>query len=35
LPCSWPVYRISMTETSCAAVNLAFSGVPNYLNWFK
>ncbi len=29
LPCSRPVYRVSVTETSCAAVDLAFSGVPN------
>jgi hypothetical protein len=28
LPCSTQVYRISMSETSCAAVDLAFSVVP-------
>ncbi len=28
LPRSSPVYRLSITETSCAAVDLTFSGVP-------
>jgi hypothetical protein len=26
---SKPVYRLLIAETSCAAVDLAFSGVPN------
>jgi hypothetical protein len=30
LPCSKPVYRVSITEASCAAVDLAFSGFPTY-----
>ena len=29
LLCTRPVYRVSIAETSCAAVDLAFSGVPN------
>lgn len=28
LPLSSPVYQLSITETSCAAVDLAFLGVP-------
>jgi len=34
LPCSSPVYRISMPETSCAAIDLAFSVVPKQLILF-
>jgi hypothetical protein len=30
LLCKWPVYRFSIAETTCGAVDLAFSGVPNY-----
>jgi len=29
LPITRPVYRVSIAETSCAAVDLTFSGVPN------
>ena len=28
--CSSPILRLSIAETSCAAVDLAFSGVPGY-----
>ena len=31
LPCSRPVYRVTIAETSCAASNLPFSGDPNSL----
>ena len=31
LPFSGPVYRVLIAETSCAAVDLAFSGVPKYM----
>ena len=31
LPFSGPVYRVMIAETSCAAVDLAFSGVPKCL----
>ncbi|MFN7822756.1 MAG: hypothetical protein ACK5PO_07380, partial [Bacteroidota bacterium] len=30
LPLSWPVYRISVAETSCRRRDLAFSGGPTY-----
>ena len=33
LPCSSPVYRISMPETRCAAIDLAFSVVPICTRW--
>jgi len=29
LPITRPVYRVSMAETSCAAVDLTFSEVPD------
>ncbi|MCP9826222.1 hypothetical protein KBY78_12625, partial [Synechococcus sp. EJ6-Ellesmere] len=34
LPRSLPVYRLPTAETSCSAVDLAFSGVPNYCRQF-
>jgi hypothetical protein len=33
LPWSRPVYRLSIAETTCAAIDLAFSGVPRYEFW--